>query len=132
MSSKKYNSHTFQNQSNKRAIQYALPTQTIPNNFTQSKHSRFSYNKTANRSITDIYPEELSKFYVFNYTFQDNSDETNTVFYESNLKKYRTRSTIRNSARNPLSKSFNDSFNFNKKKLMFQPIKILFHITKIK
>ena len=116
MSSKKYNSHTFQNQSNKRAIQYALPTQTIPNNFTQSKHSRFSYNKTANRSIADIYPEELSKFYVFNYTFQDNSDETNTVFYDSNLKKYRTRSTIRNSARNPLSKSFNDSFNFNKKK----------------
>ena len=116
MSSKKYSSHTFQNQSNKRAIQYAVPTQTIPNSFTQSKHSRFSYNKNANRTISDIYPEELSKFYVFNYTFQDNSDETNTVFYDSNLKKYRTRSTIRNSARNALSRSFNKSFNFSNKK----------------
>ena len=52
----------------------------------QSRHSRFSHNSVINKSITDIYPEELSQFYVFNYTFQDKADESNINFYDSNLK----------------------------------------------
>ena len=36
--------------------------------------------------------KENQAFYKFKYTLQDNSDETNTVFFDANSRKFRTRS----------------------------------------
>ena len=115
MSTKKYSSQTYKYQLNQGPFRFAVPTKTLGTAMTQNRHSRFSHNSVINKSITDIYPEELSQFYVFNYTFQDKADESNINFYDSNLKKYRTRSTLRNSGGNILSRSFNNSFNIKLK-----------------
>ena len=83
----------------------------------QSKTTRIThpYAPNKNREISTYRPlaasmimtEDLSPYYLYNYIFQDNPDDSNTNFFDSNLRKFRTRSTLRNKTTSALSKSYN-------------------------
>jgi len=113
MSSRRFHYQTFRYQSNHGPARYSEPNESHRSAMTHSMHDRFSNNSDVNSRITDFYPEEASNYYIYTYKFQDNADESNTVFYDSNLRKYRTRSSIRNQAGGSLSNTFNSSFNYN-------------------
>ena len=49
----------------------------------------------------------------FDYEFQDEMPDTNTIFWDINLQKFRTRSTGKNQDGSSLSRSFNNYSNFN-------------------
>ena len=114
MSSRRFHYQTYRNQSNHGPARYSEPNKSHRSPMTHSRHDdRFSNNSDVKSLITELYPEEASHYYIYTYTFQDNSDDTNTVFYDSNLRKYRTRSSIRNQVGGSLSNTFNSSFNYN-------------------
>ena len=49
----------------------------------------------------------------YDYEFQDDMPDTNTIFWDINLQKFRTRSTGKNQDGTSLSRSFNNYSNFN-------------------
>ena len=54
-----------------------------------------------------------SSIMKYDYEFQDDMPDTNTIFWDINLQKFRTRSTGKNQDGTSLSRSFNNYSNFN-------------------
>ena len=57
-----------------------------------------------------------SSIMQFDYEFQDEMPDTNTIFWDINLQKFRTRSTGKNQGGSLISRSFNNYSNFNSDK----------------
>ena len=55
--------------------------------------------------------KENQAFYKFKYTLRDNSDETNTVFFDANSRKFRTRS-VKPQHHNKFKDSYNKISSF--------------------
>ena len=115
MSSKNYQSQTYRSQSKREVYRASAPLKISTSTFTSNKINRFSHAKLIEESKT---PQNSEEFlcYLYNYVFQEMPDDTNTVFFDSNLRKYRTRSTLRTESDNLLSKSFSKKYDYNKSK----------------
>ena len=113
MSSYNYKSQTYRHQLKSGVNnRFSVPLKSHGSTISQTKVGRFS---TRGDSKIGQNTEEFL-CYLYNYVFKEHPDDTNTVFYDSNLRKYRTRSSIRKEGENLLSKSYNKKYNFNTSK----------------
>ena len=110
MSTIKSESKTYKYQSKTNYTRASAPIAYKAASTTQIKPGRFSSYKP---SVSSRMTEDLSAYYFYNYIFQDRPDETNTVFFDSNLRKYRTRSSAKTKQGPSLPKSYNSQTNFN-------------------
>ena len=110
MSTNKSGSMTYKYQSKTKNTRASAPIVVKNASTTQIKPGRFS---TYKPSVSSKMTEDLSAYYLYDYIFQDMPDETNTVFFDSNLRKYRTRSSAKARPVPTLSKSYNSQTNFN-------------------
>ena len=113
MSSYNYKSQTYRYQLKSGVDnRFSVPLKSHGSTISKIKVGRFS---TQGDSKIGQNSEEFL-CYLYNYVFQEHPDDTNTVFYDSNLRKYRTRSSMRKEGENLLSKSYNKKYNFNMSK----------------
>ena len=92
MSTNKSGSMTYKYQSKTKYTRASAPIVVKNASTSQIKPGRFS---TYKPSVSSKMTEDLSAYYLYDYIFQDMPDETNTVFFDSNLRKYRTRSSAK-------------------------------------
>ena len=107
MSTNKSASMTYKYQSKTKYTRASAPIAFKSTSTTQIKPGRFSSYKPSTSKMV----EDLSNYYLYNYIFQDRPDETNTVFFDSNLRKYRTRSSKKTQGGSALSKTYNNPAN---------------------
>ena len=110
MSANKSDSKTYKYQSKTKVTHTSVPIIYRASSTTQNKVGRFSSYRPA---VSSRMTEDLSAYYLYNYIFQDRPDETNIVFFDSNLRKYRTRSSAKTQQGSSLSKSYNIKTNLN-------------------
>ena len=72
------------------------------------KPRRFSNYQQLSKLGSNSNREESFAYYLYNYIFQDHPDDSNTVFYDSNLQKYRTRSSVRTQSNKEVNKTYNN------------------------
>ena len=80
------------------------------------KPGRFSNYHQISKFGSSSNREESFAFYLYNYVFQDYPDDSNTVFYDSNLQKYRTRSSVRTHSNKETNKYYNNLPNYKPSK----------------
>ena len=76
------------------------------------KPGRFSNYHQLSRFGSNSNREESFAYYLYNYVFQNYPDESNTVFYDSNLQKYRTCSSVRTHLNKEIIKNYNNLSNY--------------------
>ena len=69
----------------------------------------------------------MYQYYAFEYEFQDNLPDTNTIFWDSNLRKFRIRSCSRSQNESSLSKSIDILSKNNNYRNYNNIIEILIH-----
>ena len=72
------------------------------------KPGRFSNYDKLSKFGSNSNREESFAYYLYTYVFQDHPDDSNTVFYDSNLQKYRTRSSVRTHSNKDVNKTYNN------------------------
>ena len=77
---------------------------------------RFSNYNQLSKFGSNSNREESFAYYLYNYVFQDHPDDTNTVFYDSNLRKYRTRSSLRTYSNKEVHKNYYNLGNYKPSK----------------
>lgn len=109
MSQKKVQYYDAKNNKNRPLIRSSEPVKKFQSHIRISnKPGRYS-TKTESKLTESSLLNEDQRFYRFRYTLEDKADDSNTVFYDSNSKKYRNRSTTK--AQN--TSKFTDTFNAN-------------------
>ena len=85
------------------------------------KPGRFSNYDKLSKFGSNSNREESFAYYLYTYVFQDHPDDSNTVFYDSNLQKYRTRSSVRTHSNKDVNKTYNNisSYKASKKDLYY-------------
>ena len=96
-------------------IHSSVPIRSQTEKKAHIKPGRFSnYNQISKfGSKTDR--EESFAYYLYNYVFQDYPDDTNIVFYDSNLKKFRTRSSMKIHSNKEISKTYKNLSHYKNK-----------------
>ena len=99
------------------------PERHFNNTITQPRIGRFSNYHPKPYNI-----EEYTS-YIHNYIYQDEPDKTNTAFYDSNKRKYKTRSPASLPANSLSSRTYNKLIGFKtpKKNSIHPVIRKLFH-----
>ena len=103
MSTKKSQIQNYKYKSNTVSKKYS-----VPKKFYEDKNivvpGRLSNYNSSNTFEADL---EKGHHYFYKYIYQDEADDSNNVYFDSNLKKYRNRSIGRNQAGDPLSQTYN-------------------------
>ena len=101
MSSKNTYLESYKFQLNERNYRSTFPLRTLNYSITQPRIGRFS------NYLPKIYKRNEYTFYLYNYIFQDDPDDTNIVFFDANIRKFRTRSSLRDPNESSISKTYN-------------------------
>ena len=106
----KFHNNTYSNLS-------SVSNKTIKTKFESVKKERFSVYSTIKPTDSSLLKENQD-YYQFQYVFQDKADNTNTIFFDSNSRKFRTRFTAKstNIKSNTINLNSISKFNLNQKR----------------
>ena len=106
----KFHNNTYSNLS-------SVSNKTIKTKFESVKKERFSVYSTIKPTDSSLLKENQD-YYQFQYVFQDKADNTNTIFFDSNSRKFRTRFTAKstNIKSNAINLNSISKFNLNQKR----------------
>ena len=97
----------YKYQTNTGDFRYSVPVKNSNYTITEPRVGRFS------TYLPKIYNRKEYLFYLYNYVFQDQPDDTNINFFDSNTRKFRTRSSVRNPNESSLSRTYNKLIDFD-------------------
>jgi hypothetical protein len=92
------------NQQNITVNKYLTPNKSQSRNVTRI-HKKGRNSVTNSALISEKNTILMYQYYAFEYVLQDDLPDTNTIFWDSNLRKFRTRSCARSQNESSLSKS---------------------------
>lgn len=101
MSSKNTYLEKIKYQSNQKDYRSSVPLRPLSYSITRPRVGRFS------NYFPKIYKRNEYAFYLYNYIFQDDPDNTNIVFFDDNRRQFRIRSSVRNPTESSISRTYN-------------------------
>ena len=101
-------SYSNKHQSKAVYIRSSVPIKFQTARTAHAKPGRFSNYDKLSKFGSNSNREESFAYYLYTYVFQDHPDDSNTVFYDSNLQKYRTRSSVRTHSNKDVNKTYNN------------------------